>query len=169
MKSPWWGRLCRGQTASQHLLRTTWGWKSGFARLCEILIVVLPTLHGWFQAVHFLPAHYNSLQVKKSPKLARLLLQIENPVTNYKPVASHSYHVRTLFSVNPSACITLSGFGPDPFLSVCLFFFVVLFCFFFPATARVWEEKEGGGPEDESRQAAGFGHVVLRFWEAPVL
>lgn len=35
-------------------------------------------------------------QVRESPKLARLLLQIENPVPNYKPVASHSHHVREL-------------------------------------------------------------------------
>uniref|UniRef100_A0A674MQI4 General transcription factor IIF subunit 2 n=1 Tax=Takifugu rubripes TaxID=31033 RepID=A0A674MQI4_TAKRU len=36
------------------------------------------------------------LQIEESSKPTRLSQQIQNPVTNYKPVANHSYNVRKL-------------------------------------------------------------------------
>lgn len=42
----------------------------------------------------------NRLQIEESSKPTRLSQQLQNPVTNYKPVANHSYNVRKL-SINP--------------------------------------------------------------------
>lgn len=50
---------------------------------------------------------HNRLQIEESSKPARLSQQLQSPVTNYKPVANHSYNVRNLqnyksYSVNSS-------------------------------------------------------------------
>lgn len=42
-----------------------------------------------------LSVRHNRLQIEESSKPARLSQQLQNPVTNYKPVANHSYNVRT--------------------------------------------------------------------------
>lgn len=42
----------------------------------------------------------NRLQIEESSKPTSMSQQLQNPVTNYKPVANHSYNVRKL-SINP--------------------------------------------------------------------
>lgn len=44
---------------------------------------------------------HNRLQIEESSKPTRLSQQLQTPVTNYKPVANHSYNVRNLLGVNP--------------------------------------------------------------------
>lgn len=43
---------------------------------------------------------HNRLQIEESSKPARLSQQLQSPVTNYKPVANHSYNVRNLRITN---------------------------------------------------------------------
>lgn len=46
--------------------------------------------------IYFFYVRLNRLQIEESSKPTRLSQQLQNPVTNYKPVANHSYNVRKL-------------------------------------------------------------------------
>lgn len=48
----------------------------------------------------FFYVRLDRLQIEESSKPPRLSQQLQGPVTNYKPVANHSYNVRKL-SMNP--------------------------------------------------------------------